>query len=168
MNLYLVRHADARPVGEQAVTMDAERPLSEDGHRQARAVGQALKRLGITPNHILTSPLRRALETAEEIARVLQLPPGAVETCNQLSPGQSSKKLAKQLLKVEADNLLLVGHEPDVGQHTAWLMGKKKSRVEFAKGAIAYVECNAAPKKGAGVLRWLLTPKLLADLSSPP
>src|SRR5262245_16492491 len=113
MNLYLVRHADARPVGEQGIAADEERPLSEEGLRQARALGQSLKRLGISPNHILTSPLRRAVETAEELARALQLPHGGVQTCDQLGPGQSSKKLAKQLLKVEADNLLLVGHEPD-------------------------------------------------------
>ncbi len=166
MNLYLVRHADARPAGEQGIAVDEERPLSEDGLRQARALGQALKRLGFSLSHILTSPLRRAVETAEELARVLQLSPSAVESCDQLGPGQSSKKLAKQLLKMEADNLLLVGHEPDLGQHTAWLMGSKKARVEFAKGAVACVECDAAPQKGAGALRWLLTPKLLAALSS--
>jgi phosphohistidine phosphatase len=166
MNLYLVRHADARPAGEQGITVDEDRPLSEDGLRQARALGQALKRLGITLNHILTSPLRRAVDTAGELARGLQLPPEAVQSCNQLSPDQSSKKLAKELLKVEGENLLLVGHEPDLGQHTAWLMGSKKARVELAKGAVACVECDGAPQKGAGALRWLLTPKVLTALSS--
>src|SRR5262249_682483 len=74
----------------------------------------------------------------------------------------SSKKLAKCLLKLEADNLLLVGHEPDLGQHTAWLIGSKKVRVDFAKAGIAWVECDSAPQKGAGALRWLVTPKWLA------
>jgi phosphohistidine phosphatase len=165
MNLYLVRHADALPLGEQGVTEDEDRPLSEEGLRQARLVGQALKRLGISLDAILTSPLKRAVQTAEELARVLQVPTGAVENCDQLGPNQASKKLAKHLLKLEAQNLALVGHEPDLGQHTAWLIGSKKARLEFAKGAIAFVECDAAPQKGAGALRWLLTPKGLAALA---
>jgi phosphohistidine phosphatase len=166
MNLYLVRHADALPVGEQGITVDEDRPLSEDGLRQARLLGQSIKRLGISLNQILTSPLRRAVQTAEELARVLQVPASSMETCDQLRPGQSSKKLAKGLLKLEAENLLLVGPEPELGQHTAWLIGSKKARVDFAKAGIAWVECEAAPQKGAGSLRWLVTPKWLAAFAA--
>jgi phosphohistidine phosphatase len=166
MNLYLVRHADALPVGEQGITVDEDRPLSEEGLRQARLLAQGVKRLGISLTQILTSPLRRAAQTAEELARILQIPASSVETCEQLGPGQSSKKLGKHLLKLETDNLLLVGHEPDLGQHTAWLIGSKKARVDFVKAGIAFVECDAVPQKGAGALRWLVTPKWLAAFSS--
>ena len=67
------------PVGEQGIAVDEDRPLSEDGLRQARSLGQGLKRLGISVNQVLTSPLRRAVQTAEELARVLQVSSSAVE-----------------------------------------------------------------------------------------
>jgi phosphohistidine phosphatase len=163
MNVYLVRHADALPLGEQGVTTDEGRPLSEPGLRQARQLGQILKRRGVTPAKILTSPLRRAVQTAEELAQALETPGLQVAPCDELAPGRSPKKLVKNLRRLGPGDVLLVGHEPDISRHTARLIGgKKKTRLEFAKGGIACVACDSMPRKKGGVLRWLLTPDWLA------
>jgi phosphohistidine phosphatase len=168
MNLYLVRHADAIPLGEQGVSTDEERPLSERGVKQVERLAQGLKRLGIPVDRIFTSPLRRAVQTAEELCRGLQLNPAQLTSCDELAPGQSAKKLAKFLLKAEGENHLLVGHEPELGQHTAWLIGDKEARIAFAKSGVACVTCDGVPQKGSGTLCWLLTPKWLTALSATP
>jgi phosphohistidine phosphatase len=166
MNLYLVRHADALPVGEQGVTADADRPLSERGRQQAHLLAQGLKRLGVAVDQVLTSPLRRAVETAEELARTLQSSRLGVVNCEALGPGTSPKKLAKHLLKVEGENIMLVGHEPGLSRCTAWLIGDKDARLEFSKGGAACVLCDVLPQKKAGTLQWLFTSKWLKALSS--
>jgi phosphohistidine phosphatase len=165
MNLYLLRHADAVSLGEQGIKTDEERPLTERGVLQAEQLAEGLTRLGAAVDKVLTSPLRRALQTAEVLCRKLKRPGLEPTTCNQLSPGQSTKKLAKLLLRSDAENMILVGHEPDLSRHTAWLMGSKEARLEFSKGAMAHVSCDAIPHKGAGTLLWLITPQWLQALA---
>jgi phosphohistidine phosphatase len=167
MHLYLVRHADALAVGEQGVTADEERPLSERGQQQARLLAQTLKRLGVAVDQVLTSPLRRSVQTAEELARTLQSSRLGLVTCDELAPRHSPKKLAKSLLKVDGENLLLVGHEPSLSVFTAWLIGNKDVRLEFSKGGVACVLCDVQPQKGAGTLQWLITSKWLKAVASP-
>jgi phosphohistidine phosphatase len=162
MNVYLLRHARALDVGAQGSQSDEERPLSDEGHRQAELVADAVKRLGLTFDLVLSSPLRRALETAQDLCRNLGLPPEALTTCEQLEPGVASKKLMKRLRSLEANDVVLVGHAPDLGEHAAWLMGSKQCQVEIAKAGLAAIRCDAPPRKGVGALTWLLTPQLIA------
>jgi phosphohistidine phosphatase len=162
MNLYLLRHAHALEIGEQGVQTDEERPLSEEGIKRMAVVAEAVKRLGLKFDQVVTSPLRRSVQTAEELVRQLDAPQPALATCERLSPGWSSKKLAKYLLGVEGQEVLLVGHEPDLSKHAAWLIGDKEARLEFAKGALACIRLDGLPQKGGGTLMWLITPKLMA------
>src|SRR5438105_591535 len=119
MNVYLLRHAHAVAIGEQGSQSDAERPLSDQGRRQVEAVANGVKRLGLKFDQVLSSPLRRALETAQELCRYLGLPETALVTCDQLEPGVSSKKLMKRLRSLEANDVVLVGHAPDLAEHAA-------------------------------------------------
>jgi phosphohistidine phosphatase len=166
MNVYLLRHAHALGVGERGVQSDEERPLSDAGHRQVARVADAVKRLGLTFDQLLTSPLRRAAETAQDFCRHLGLPDSAILTCDQLEPGVSSKKLMKRLRSLEANEVVLVGHAPDLDEHAAWLMGNKRAQVEIAKGGLACIRCDAPPRKGVGTLMWLVTPELAGALTS--
>jgi phosphohistidine phosphatase SixA len=133
--------------------------LSERGVLQAEQLAMGLTRLGVRLDQVLTSPLRRSQQTAEVLCRKLDRAGLEISVCGQLAPGQSTKRLAKLLLRSTAENLILVGHEPDLSRHTAWLMGSKKARLEFSKGAIAHLSCDAIPHKGAGTLLWLITPQ---------
>lgn len=160
MNLYFVRHADALPVNMTDITSDAERPLSEEGHRQVLRLASGFKRLDIHLDAVLTSPLVRARQAAEGLVKHLNLNL-EVQECKHLVPGGSPKKLGKFLRQAEVQHVVLVGHEPDLGEHTAYFIGSKRARIEFAKGGMACVVCDNPPRKGTGVLLWLLTPSWL-------
>jgi len=128
-------------------------------------VADAVKRLGLRFDQVLSSPLLRAMETAQGLCRHLDLPETALVSCDQLQPGASSKKLMKRLRSVEPNEVVLVGHAPDLGEHAAWLLGSKRCQVEIAKAGLAFIRCDAPPRKGVGALVWLLTPELIGALS---
>lgn len=157
MDLFLIRHADALALGERGITHDENRPLSESGETQSRVVGAGLRRHGIRLNKIVTSPLLRARQTAEEILRVWSPPLPEVLVSPELAPEGRRKKLSRFLEGLGADSVALVGHQPDLGELTAWLIGSRKAQVDFAKAGVAHIACPDGPGKGLGTLLLLLT-----------
>ena len=112
MRLYLVRHAHAA-AGEP----DELRALTPDGRRAARELGERLAAEDVRPDAVLSSPLLRARETAEEIARAT----GAhAEPDDRLSPGAGT---ADVLAAAEGrgDAVVVVGHQPDCSEIAAEL-----------------------------------------------
>jgi phosphohistidine phosphatase len=158
MNLYLIRHADAIPVGEQGITSDFDRPLSPVGHLQVHALAKTLIRVGVAIDQIVTSPLVRAHETAEGMAKAWSSPAPGVTICDELAPGGRRRQLARFLQKLEGERFALVGHLPDIGELAAWLIGNRRVNIDFPKAGSAYIECAESPEKGGGVLVWLATP----------
>jgi phosphohistidine phosphatase len=162
MDLYVIRHADALALGEGGITEDADRPLSEVGEAQARAVGKGLQSRGLLPGLIVTSPLVRARQTAEGIQRQFPAERLPVQVAEELAPGVKPKKLARFLRGLSAASLAVVGHQPDLGEWTAWLIGSKKAQVDLAKAGVALLSCPEGPRKGGGTLAWLVTPEWFA------
>jgi phosphohistidine phosphatase len=163
MRLYLLRHATAVPRGTPGFTRDADRPLTEAGRREARAVAKGLKRLRKSPDLILTSPYRRAQETAEQAARVFgrSVP---VETADALRAEASPEDAAGALAAFRrAEAVLAVGHEPHLSTWLGWLVaGRGGLRCTFKKAGVACVELERVPPAaGSGTLRWLATPRHL-------
>jgi len=158
MELYVIRHAEAYPIGEAGAETDEGRPLTPNGEEQARKTAAALKRHGIAFDHLLSSPLVRARQTAEIVASGLADSKLEVEIIDSLAPGAKPKKLAKDLLKLEGERFAIVGHMPDLADWIAWVIGDKGAQIEMAKSGVAFVECSDAPKKGSGNLVWLATP----------
>jgi phosphohistidine phosphatase len=163
MDLYLIRHADALPLGEGGITDDAERPLSPDGRSQAQKLGSGLQRRHVRLELVLTSPLLRARQTAEGMLTSWAEPKPELRLCDELGPGGSPKKLARFLRELGDDAVALVGHQPDLGSHAAWLIGSKKAQVDFGKGGAAYITCAKQPRKGEGTLIWLVTAEWLDE-----
>jgi phosphohistidine phosphatase len=163
MDLYLIRHTDALPVGTGECMTDADRPLSEDGKSQAKTVATGLQRRGVHLSQILTSPLRRARETAEGIQRQWHGDKPEIVECPHLEPGVRPRKLARFLRTVNAESVALVGHQPDLGAWAAWLIGSKKALIDFGKGGVAHISCSEEPDKGSGILVWLVTLDWLQD-----
>jgi phosphohistidine phosphatase len=159
MNIYFLRHAEALPEDAVNIQSDAERPLAEEGKQQVARVAGLISRRGLTFDLVLTSPLTRTRETAEGLLTQLGRSPAEAIDMNHLEPGGSTKKLMKHLRSLEALNVLLVGHNPDLGEHIAYLIGSRKARVKLAKGALACVECEASPRKDEGELTLLITPE---------
>lgn len=159
MDLYIIRHADAQPLGEGGVHDDAERPLTALGHSQCPPVAAALLRHGVRLQHLVTSPLLRARQTAEGLLHELGATKPQLHTCDHLAPGGKRRKLTRFLSELSAEAVGIVGHRPDLNLYLAWLIGSRKAQIDLAKAGIACVQFDAEPDKGAGSLAWLITPK---------
>ncbi len=159
MDLYLIRHADAAPLGEGGVAVDAERPLTAAGEGQAKLVAVGLVRKSVHVGVVLTSPLLRAQQTADGIVKAWTGPAPEVQICDELAPSGKRKMLTRVLRSLGSDAVALVGHQPDLGELAGWLIGSRKANVDFAKAGVAYIACDDPPGKGAGRLVWLVTPE---------
>jgi phosphohistidine phosphatase len=160
MDLYLIRHAEARPVEKGAEPSDEERPLTDTGHLQAQALAEALQRHGVHLEQVASSPLLRARQTAEDLMQKWKAPLPELLLCDALAPDMGkARKLNKFLFKLTVNSVALVGHMPDLADYAGWLIGSKKSQIAIAKAGVAKVECEAVPDKGAGTLVWLVSPE---------
>jgi phosphohistidine phosphatase len=160
MNLYLIRHADAG-AHKQDPTEDSERPLSAAGLAQTKKVAKGLVRQDVKFQTLFTSPLVRARQTAEELLRNWSDPAPELRVCEELAPGGQRRLLARFLRKQGGEAVALVGHEPDLSEFAAWLIGSKKARLQLEKAGVACVVFEDKPRKGTGQLAWLATPALL-------
>lgn len=158
MNFCLIRHGEARPADAASGLEDADRPLTQKGIRQCRDLAVALQRAGVELGKVVTSPLLRARQTAEELLRHWKEPVPELLVCEALAPGGKDKKLNRFLRGLESNTATLVGHMPDLAAYAAWLIGSKKTQVNLAKAGAAYIEADTGPNKGAGTLAWLITP----------
>jgi phosphohistidine phosphatase len=156
VDVYLIRHADAVPQNNSGPCSDEERPLSDVGHAQAHALGEALRQKGVTLAAIVTSPLLRARQTAEGMVKGWS-PAPQILPCEDLAPGSRPKRLARFLRSRDAATVGLVGHQPDLGELAGWLIGSKKAHIDLAKGGVAYISCDGEPRRGSGSLIWLVT-----------
>ena len=163
MNILIVRHADAGDPRVFATSNadDRQRPLSEKGQRRMAAVAQGLQRLLPHLDHIFSSPLQRATQTAEILNQAF--PQASREQIKELAPGGERKQLVKRLSKLPADTTLaLVGHEPDLSEFIAWLAaGSDFSFMELKKGAACLLKSVGKPGSASAELLWALAPKQL-------
>lgn len=162
--LYLIRHAVAE---ERGVSWpdDAKRPLSEDGVSRLKKAARGLRRLGVTLDVILASPLARTRQTAEIVAAAFDPHPQVI-TAESLEPGGSHQAVFADLEKQgRRARIALVGHEPGLGGLAARLIGTRHP-IEFKKGAVCRIDVDALPPSAPGDLRWFLTPKILRRLGS--
>ena len=161
MQLYLVRHAIAEVV--TASGSDADRALTDEGRDKMTRAVRGLVEIGVTFDRILTSPLRRAKETAEILAEGL----GGVEigVAPELAAGASPQNVLDAAgAHAEADGLALVGHQPDLGQLASVLLSGSPSTcpLPFRKGAVACFEGEiVAGGRHRMELEWFVTPKQL-------
>jgi phosphohistidine phosphatase len=164
VDLYFIRHADAIPLGEGGINNDEDRPLTDEGRAQSRALAAGLKRLDVRLGTVLTSPLVRARQTAEDLVKEWGSAAPDIRVCDQLAPGAKAKRLARFLRELDGQSLALVGHMPDLAEHAAWFIGSKKAQVDFAKGGVAFIRCSDEPRKSSGMLIWLATPEWMPSV----
>jgi phosphohistidine phosphatase len=166
VNLYLVRHAIAVPRDASNVLSDEERELTPEGIAKMEKHIAALLKLGVEFDHVLTSPLVRARQTAELIQP--KLAPGIeIRTDAALAPGSDPHALLDRLGSLPSlEDIALVGHEPDLGDlATLLIAGKQRSGIRFKKGGVACIELDDFVPPIRGTLRWLLTPKQMAKIA---
>jgi phosphohistidine phosphatase len=128
VRLYLVRHGEAAP-GEP----DELRQLTPEGRAQARALGERLRKDGVQPDAVLTSPLLRARETGTELARNLGVEP---EPDDRLAPGATLEDV-RAAVAGRGERVVAVGHQPDCGRVAAALTGREPT---FPAGSMVVLE----------------------------
>jgi phosphohistidine phosphatase len=121
--VYLVRHAEAEPGNP-----DELRRLTPNGVKQAKELGRKFVRRGIRPDAVVSSPLVRALQTAEAIAAAVG---ASAQTDDRLAPGAGVDDL-RAVVDGRGETVVAVGHQPDCGQIAAAVSGGPEPRVPTA------------------------------------
>ena len=163
----LIRHGLAG--SEAPGTVDAERPLSEEGAAEIEQIGSGLAALQRPPRLILTSPYLRTVQTAERIAAAFGGIP--VEPVESLASGVAPGDLLDVVCEYcpgDRGDVAVVGHEPDLGRFASYaLAGTSRSFYALHKGAACLLEFPALPRAGTATLEWALEPgHLLAVAAS--
>ena len=164
IEIYLVRHGLAAERGPKYPD-DRLRPLTPAGVKNFAESVPGLAELGVAVDFVLTSPLVRARETATLLAAGLKPKPAIVEV-EALAPGGRHQAVI-EAIKTHAKRyrrLALVGHEPDLGELAARLLGAR-GMIQFKKGGVCAIDVDGATPGGPGTLRWLLTPRALRALA---
>ena len=151
MKLYLVRHAEA--VERSGTTADASRHLTTKGRLAFRKIARRVRKAGIAPAVIFTSPLLRAVQTAEILAERLEHE-GPVVVARELSPGFDLRAL-RALLSGSGSpaEAAFVGHEPDLGDLAATLLALPGG-FPLRKGAVLALELDIGVPKGSAKFLW--------------
>jgi len=163
MLLYFFRHASA---GKTMLNpkKDERRPLDEEGILQARYVGRLLANLDVQVDQIISSPLKRARQTASLVANELAFE-GAVQLDDALRPEAEFEQFQAMLARYKKyDAVMVVGHNPSFTEFLSKSISGASgaAQVDFKKSAVARVEMNGR----AGTLHWLVTPKIARTLQT--
>ena len=143
MIIHLVRHAEA--IERSPQVLEEHRFLTRRGRKRFRQVAKSLAKLAIDPDVILTSPLVRAVQTADILAEALRFK-GDIVVAPQLASGFRPEALEPLLAEyAQAKEIALVGHEPDLGLVTQALLGTK-SPCALPKGGTLSVKRSGADK----------------------
>ncbi|HXM45191.1 MAG TPA: phosphohistidine phosphatase SixA [Bryobacteraceae bacterium] len=158
MEIYILRHGIAEEV--KAGVPDAERPLTDPGREKLRAVLEQAHEAGVKPSLILTSPYRRALQTAHMAAQILGC--HKVVESEILAPNSSPKVVWDAICARRREPALLIaGHEPLLGMTVGYLLGAPALQVDLKKAALVRIDQEGFGSVPRGILKWMLTPRLV-------
>ena len=161
MEIYLLRHGiaeTARP-GQP----DAERALTGEGREKLRRVLQRARGAGAKPSAILSSPYRRAMETAAVAKEALGCG-GEIERAEALVPDASPFDAWEEIRSHRSENsILLASHEPLMSSLAAFLLGCPALQMDMKKAALVRVDCDRFGPQPKGVLKWMITPATAGD-----
>jgi phosphohistidine phosphatase len=169
VDLYLVRHAPAFPKDFDRWRHDGKRPLTPEGEEEFRLAARGLARMVPQVDVMLSSPARRAWQTAELLSELDSWPapeplPVVAASRRRASPEKATLALGDYL---EAKYVAVVGHRPRLQELAAYLLTGEEDGLEIKirKGGVMCIRFDGAPAPGTGKLRWLLTPRALLSLA---
>jgi phosphohistidine phosphatase len=167
MRLLIIRHAIAEDPEAFAASghHDSERPLTKEGKKKMVKVAEGLCTVASRLDLLLTSPFTRAVQTAEIVAEVLELP--TPTTSDLLTPERHPREFLNWLKANQpTKGLGVVGHEPHLGELISWcLTGDVGTQFDLKKGGAARIDFPGEPEEGRGFLRWLLTPRQMSTMN---
>lgn len=155
MNLYLVRHAKAESAsGKKA---DSERELTTEGITILRNTIEVWKNYLFKVDFIITSPVLRAVQTAEHIKNNFAFPSDILKE-HLLKPGAESSDFLQIVKTHKSENLILVGHQPDLSNAISSFLGYDNFDIPFKPASIAKISFDGRPAPGRGFLEILIPP----------
>lgn len=162
MELYILRHGEAGkrlPSGGK----DSERALTVSGKEELLEIAGALAKLDVRFDFVATSPLKRAVQTAEIVTTEMKVKKGKIEEWNELKPEGSRPELYRKLSQFKQESsVLVVGHEPYLSTMISEIVfGSGTGGIILKKAGLAKIGLTALQPRPKGELRWLLTPRHL-------
>ncbi len=164
MIIYFLRHASA---GKKRANpkQDEKRPLDKDGIEQCREIVRALAAFDTQVDAIISSPLKRATQTAALVANELGYE-GALKVEASLRPEAKYEEFRAMLQKSsKLDSIMVVGHNPNLSEFCSLLLSKGKERgaIDLKKAGVARIERGG---KDGAELMWCITPRLVRSLQA--
>jgi len=155
MNLYLMRHANAG-IPRENLALDAKRGLVKEGKDQCMLMARVLSALKVQVDVIVSSPLKRALQTAQFVGTELGYE-AKVEISEALAPHAEYADFQDLLAKyANREGVLVVGHNPNVFQFLGRLVtGNGGAAIRMRKGSVARIDMDRHPP----LLQWLIDPR---------
>ncbi len=171
MDLYLLRHGDAgKRMAVAAGGNTGDVPLTIVGREEIAIIARSIKDLNLKFSAIVTSPLKRAVQTAKIIAKVLAMEKG-ISIWNELAPEGNRSKLYNRLNQdTRESSVLMIGHEPYLSNMMYDMIFQKNrvnqlGRINLKKAGLAKIRVISLTPNISGELRWLLTPRILKLLA---
>ncbi len=163
MNLFIVRHASAG-LRRANPLLDLKRPLDKEGKRHCLQLAHTLNNLNIQFDLIVSSPLKRSLQTASLLGTETGYE-AEILLSSALAPAATLPDFQKLLRSHQScENLLVVGHDPNLtsflGALLVPLSAHSAALVRLRKGSLARVTLT----RGPGVLQWMLDPRIVRSL----
>jgi phosphohistidine phosphatase len=165
MELFILRHGEA---GQRSSSSDTTRPLTSAGKAEILEIAKALKTIGLKFDLVVTSPLKRAYDTAMLVSDVFNIG-SKVQVWNELAPeGKRSEVYHKISTIREEYSVLIVGHQPLLGEMVNDIIHKSKSspcNFLLKKGGIVRIRLLRKSNVPKGELKWLLSPRILRNIN---
>ena len=163
MDLYLARHGESgKSLAD--VKRDSVRSLTSQGRKEVEEIADSIEKLGVEFDEIATSPLPRARETAQIIAK--RQKKAELLLWDELRPEGDRRAMLSRLAKMgHESDVLLVGHEPYLTSVVADLMGARPGTILLKKAGLVRVRVTSFVPSAKGELRWLLSPRVLRAVS---
>ena len=161
MTIYFLRHANAGK-GLANPKMDEKRALDTDGIEQCGIVGRALTAMDVQVDMIISSPLKRAAQTASLVGNELSYE-GKLQFEDALRPGAVFADFRRMLEKyAKQEAIMVVGHNPNLSEFLGRILSETgcEAGADLKKGAVAKVEVE----RNSAMLQWCLTPKVIRAL----
>jgi phosphohistidine phosphatase len=166
VRVILFRHGIAHDRADPDCPADPERELTDEGKKKTRKSAKGLKALGLAPTRILTSPYKRAKETAAIVAEVLGIDASKITITDALLPDAAPYSIFHALYAFHAsdEEVVCVGHAPNIDRVIAVsLTGERAPVTELKKSGACLLAVEDLPRT-KGALVWMIPPKVLGEI----
>ena len=166
MDLFILRHAIAEIRGTPGFESDSDRPLTAKGARKMERIAQGMLAMELAFDTILSSPILRARQTAEIVAKAFDARK-LLQFSDSLAVGGDPEKLIKELKNGYSSygSILLVGHEPYLsGLISTLISGDSDLPITMKKGGLCKLTVDSLEHGRCATLEWLLAPSQLTRI----